>query len=76
MFSVADLDNIKESLQRRWAAFHRPVHAFAYLVHPKFWDDANAMDEVELVTGTHETIHRLLPPDQAILAITQLTTFR
>ena len=84
-FSAQDAVKLQGIIKDRWKQLHKPIHAAAYMLHPKFWDDDKALAQVELFEGTRQTIERLLSdhqlpegsPQPAVLkAMVQLQQFR
>ena len=68
VFSAEDVKEIRAQFHARWVMLHRPIHAAAYMLHPVFWDDTEAMKVPELFEGTKDTIKRLLGGHDAIAA--------
>lgn len=72
----ADLKHIRDRFDIRWGQLHSHLHSAAYLLNPRFMDDATAMSDAELMAGFHKTVEKLVPAEEAAAVVEQLTMFR
>ncbi len=77
LFTSEDKNHIRKQFQDRWKMLHTHFHAAAYMLHPSYWHDTNAMEDEELYNGVMAVIKKLLPDEvEQRKAKAQLTAFR